>query len=150
MGAVRVQGTTSAPRVDINGIPAPVSPEGGFLQDIVLSEGVNLIKVTAADDTGMSVSRQLAVFYITSIAGLPFTLLHPADGLVLDEPFVDVIGVTRPDAVIGVNEIPTAANSLGIFSIRVPLAEGDNLIETVAVDIQNNVRFQTSVVFYLP
>ena len=41
-------------------------------------------------------------------------------------------------------------NNLGIFSTTVPLEEGVNLIEVVAIDLQDNVNFQTVVVFYIP
>ncbi len=60
------------------------------------------------------------------------------------------MGVTRPDAVIGVNGIPLQTNSLGIFFTTVTLEEGPNLIEIVATDINSNVRFQTIVIFYSP
>ena len=41
-------------------------------------------------------------------------------------------------------------NAQGIFSTTVSLEESANLIEVVAVDIQDNVNFQTVVVFYTP
>ena len=113
-------------------------------------DGPNKIKVTASENSGRAKSQQLDVFVVATTAGLPFTLLYPSDGLEVSEAIVDVVGVSRPDAAIGVNGVPAEINALGIFSSSLILEEGDNLIEVVAVDLEGNVRFQTVVVFYLP
>ncbi len=150
VGAVRIIGATSGTMVNISGIPVDLAAGGKFEYDLVLREGVNLLEVVASNSVGVSTSRQLVVFFISPVVGLPLTLLYPADGLEVTEPVIKVVGVTRPDAVVGVNEVPAEVNALGIFSIEIPLVEEDNLIEVVAVDVQSNVRFQTIVVFYLP
>jgi hypothetical protein len=147
-GAVRVMGITSGIAASINGIPLRVNNSGGFQHDLSLKQGVNLIEVIASDSLGRTTSQQLAVFFISSTAGLPLTLLYPSDGLQVSEPVVSIVGVTRPDAVVGVNEIPVAVDALGIFSTTMELEEGSNLIEVVAADLEGNVRFQTLVVFY--
>ncbi len=127
-----------------------LSDTGEFQQDITLRDGVNLIDVVASDDSGRTTSQQIVVFFIAPTAGLPFTLLYPLDGLEVSEPAITVVGVTRPDAVVGVNEVPAEVDGSGIFTALVVLEEGANLLEVVAADIEGNVRFQTSVVFYLP
>ncbi len=124
--------------------------DGQFEFDLILRDGVNLNEVVASESAERSVSRQFVVFSVASTAGLPFSLTYPPDGHVSGEPFVRVIGVTRPDVVVGVNQASADVNALGIFESEMPLEEGDNLIEVVAVDIQGNVRFQTVVVFYFP
>lgn len=148
-GAVRVMGVTSGIAVNINGIPLGVSNSGSFQHDFSLKPGVNLIEVIASDSRGRTKSQQIAVFFISSTAGLPFTLLYPSDGLQVSEPVVSIVGVTRPDAVVGVNEVPVEVGALGIFSTIMELDEGSNLIEVVAADLEGNVRFQTLVVFYI-
>ena len=150
VASVRIIGTTSAPMVAINGLPIDVDEDGSFLRDLPLRDGVNLIEIVASDTAGQAVSQQLVVFVVTPAAGLPLTLLYPFDGVEVSEPFISVMGITRPDAVVGVNEIPAEINPLGIFSITIRLDVGANLIEVVAVDIHDNVRFQTVVVFYTP
>ena len=124
--------------------------DGQFESDWTLSDGVNLLEVLASDSAERSVSRQIVVFSVSSTAGLPFSLTYPPDGHVSEEPSVRIIGVTRPDVVVGINQVSADVNALGIFESEMPLEEGDNLIEVVAVDIQGNVRFQTVVVFYFP
>ncbi len=150
VGFVRVMGSTSGSSVTVNGLVADLLPDGEFRRDISLRDGVNLIEVVALDDAGQAASQQIVVFLVSPTAGLPFTLLHPLDGLEVSEPMIDVVGVTRPDTVIGVNDIPVEVNGSGIFSTTIALEEGPNLLEVVAADIEGNVRFQTSVVFFLP
>ncbi len=149
VGATRVIGRTSAATVDINGIPADLNEDGSFQRDLPLREGVNLLEVVATTSSGRTKSEQIVVFVVSPIAALPFSLLYPFDGLETTTPTIQVVGVTQPDAVVGVNGIPVEVNDLGIFSTTLTLVEGDNLIEVVATDLRE-VRFQTVAVFYLP
>ena len=147
--ATRVMGLTSAKKVEINGVPVEVSIEGSFQRDMPLREGVNLLEVVASEPSGRTRAEQIVVFMVSPIAALPFSLLYPRDGLVVTEVSIPVVGVTSPDAIVGVNGIPVEVNELGVFSTTVPLKKGDNLIEVVATDIRE-VRFQTVVVFHTP
>ena len=149
--AIRVMGRTSVDAaVGVNGTPVEVSLDGTFLHDLELENGINLIEVVAANLSGETAFQEAAVFFISTAAGLPFTLFYPPDGLVVSDPDIAVFGGTRPDAVVGVNGLPVDINSLGIFSTIVTLEEGGNFIEVLATDIDGNVRFQTVAVFYLP
>jgi len=149
--AVRVLGVTRPDVVvAINGTPVDVAADGGFQRDLMLEEGVNGIEVVATDLFGHVESDYIAVFFISPMAGLPFSLFYPFDGLQVSEPAVQVVGGTRQDAVVGVNGTPVEPNAQGIFATTVSLGEGANLIEVVAADVENNVRFQTVSVFYVP
>ncbi len=147
--STRVMGMTSAKRIEINGVPVDVSIDGSFQRDMPLREGVNLLEVVASEPSGRTRAEQIVVFMVSPIAALPFSLLYPKDGLVVTEVSIPVVGVTSPDAIVGVNGIPVEVNELGVFSTTVPLKKGDNLIEVVATDMRE-VRFQTVVVFYTP
>ena len=150
-GALRVLGQTRVDAVvGINGVPVEVSADGRFTQDISLQEGINLVEVVASDLSGQTAAEQAIVFFITTAAGLPFSLFYPPDGLETAEPTIPLIGGARADAVVGVNGTPVEVNVLGILSTTVTLEDGPNFIEVVATDIQGNVRFQTVAVFYLP
>lgn len=151
IGTVAILGKTRPDAVvAVNGVAVDVESNGTFRQDVILEEGANLIEVVSTDLRGEVESEQVAAFFVSATAGLPFTLLYPPDGLDATESSVPVLGATRPDAVVGVNGIPVDVNALGIFSTTVPLEEGANLIEVVATDLLGNVRFQTVAVFYLP
>ena len=136
--------------VAVNGIPVDVGIDGAFRYDVILDDGANLVEVVASSLDGGFESVEAAVFVVSPAAGLPFSLLYPPDGLEVFEPNVEVIGATRPDAIVGIDGIPLATNPLGIFFTTVPLEEGPNLIEVIATDISSNVRFQTLVIFYSP
>ena len=148
---IRVFGKTRIDAiVDINGDLVEVSVDGSFEHDFNLETGANLVEVVASTITGEAASQDAAVFFISTAAGLPFTLFYPPDGLVVSDPDVLVVGGTSPEAVVGVDGIPVATNSQGIFSTALNLEEGGNFIEVLATDIDGNVRFQTVAVFYLP
>ncbi len=150
VGAIRVFGVTLASaKVTVNGIPTDVSPDGTFARDLILGEGINSVLATAADASGRKVSKSLVVLYVPRLEGVPLSILFP-QGLEVSDPNLTIMGATRPDAVIGVNGIPVEVNSFGIFSTAVVLEEGTNLIEVVAVDLDEHVNFQTVVVFYIP
>jgi hypothetical protein len=150
VGFARVMGRTSGTLVSINGLPAGVAEDGHFQRDLSMREGVNLIEVVSSDESGRTASQQLTVYVVSPTASLPFTVLYPRDGLEVAGPTVTLVGVTRPDAVVGVNDIPVEIDASGIFSTDVALEPGANLIEVVAVDMAGNVRFQTVAVFYFP
>ena len=149
--AVRVLGTTRHDAVvAVNGTPVDISEDGTFQRDLSLELGANPIEVVATDLSGQTEDLYSVVFFVSPTAGIPLSISYPADGLLVTEPTVQVIGGSRQDAVVGVLGKPVAVNDLGIFSTTVYLVEGANLIEVVAVDIEQNVNFQTVVVFYEP
>ncbi len=149
--AVRVMGKTRVDAVvGVNGTLVEVSADGTFRHDLALEHGTNLVEVVASTLSGDAASQDAAVFFISTAAGLPFTLFYPPDGLTVSEPDILVFGGTSPEAVVGVNGSPVDINSLGIFSTSVTLEEGGNFIEVLATDFDGDVRFQTVAVFYLP
>ena len=151
VGTIRVLGRTRVDAaVGINGVPVDVAGDGSFQHDLDLEEGVNLIEAVAITLSGETAFQESAVFFISTTAGLPFSLFYPSDGLVVSDPSILVTGGTRPDAVVGVNGVPVDINSSGIFATSLSLEEGGNFIEVLATDISGNVRFQTVAVFYIP
>ncbi len=150
VGAVRVMGITSGTNVKVNGVPVAVAADGSFQHDLPLAEGLNMVEVVASVPWGQTASQQLGVFSISSIAGLPFSLFYPPDGLTVTQPQVTVLGATSLDAIVGVNDTPVDVNALGIFSTTVDLVEGPNMVEVVATDIVGNIRFQNVAIFYTP
>ena len=151
IGAVRVLGRTQPNAVvGVNGVPVDIAADGTFQSDVALEPGANLIEVVATDLSGQTTFSDVAVFFISTTAALPLSLFYPSDGLEVSEPTLTVTGGTRPDAVVGVNGQPAEVSPLGIFSVTISLEEGPNFIEVLAADIQDNVRYQTVAVFYLP
>ncbi len=151
VGAVRVLGITSPDAVvTVNGTKTDVAPDGTFQRDLILQEGINSVMAVATGPSGDVASSNVVVLFVPRAdEGVPLSILFP-QGLEVSEPTITIIGATRQDAVLGVNGIPVDVNNLGIFSKEVPLELGVNLIEIVAVDLEENVNFQQVVVFYIP
>ena len=149
--ALRVLGETiPGAVVTVNEIPADVGDQGRFQIDLSLEQGLNAIDVVATDQLGRTESRQVEVSFDGTTEPLPFSILYPPDGLEVGEPQVQVLGVTRPDAIVAANSVSAEMNALGIFSTSLDLEDGANLVEVLATDIDGNVRFETIVVFYTP
>ena len=150
-GAVTILGKTRQDAVvGVNGIPVDVRADGSFTYGLILEKGANVIEVVATDLFDHTAFESRVVFSISPTAGLPFSLFYPPDGLVVSEPTISILGGSSPDAVVGINGIPVDIDALGLFSETFSLEEGPNFFEVVAADFQDNLRFQTVVVFYVP
>ena len=150
LAVVRVSGATrSSAAVTVNGTNVNVTENGTFLRDLTVKEGVYPIEVVASDVSGGLATENLEVLYIPSTAALPLSVFYPY-GDEVSQPTIEVIGATRPDAIVGVNGNPVDLNAFGIFSTTVPLQEGVNLVEVVAINIEDDVNYRSIVVFYIP
>jgi hypothetical protein len=76
-------------------------------------------------------------------------VLFPPDGFQTSVPRITLLGVTAPDAAVGVNGNPVGVNEIGIFSTTVDLDQGDNFLEVTGADIQGNARSKDVTVFLL-
>src|SRR6266516_4053647 len=125
--------------VNVNGIPLPVDAAGTFTGSVTLSEGANVLTVTATDAAGNATS---AVRIVTRDTQPPvLTLTAPTDGATVTTETVDVHG-TATDATtavtVTVNGNPATVGSDGSFSATVALAVGPNTITAVATDAAGN------------
>jgi hypothetical protein len=136
--------------VVVNGVPLDVDLDGQFHQDMLLEEGTNLIEVVSSDISGQMVSKTVAAFYLPPSQGIPLTVFYPTDGLEVTNGAVEISGASTPDAMIVVNGTPVDVNATGLFSSRVALEQGANVIEVMATNLQGDQREQTLAVFYTP
>ena len=78
-------------------------------------------------------------------------LVEPADTEVFtNEPSLYVVGRTRVDAVVTINDTVVEPNIDGQFSLTVDLEEGPNIIEVVASVASGEQLDLVLVVFYVP
>jgi Glucodextranase, domain B len=84
-------------------------------------------------------------------------ILVPQDGSTVKDPLLDLNGQTMPGAVVSIDNpgeaspddlVVVVADSSGLFSARVTLLEGPNLIDVVASDDLGNQKV-TSFTVYL-
>ena len=150
--AVVVHGVASlGAQVTINGEAVTVGQDGGFRGEAALSPGVNQIEVVATDALG---SRRVQVLTVTSLAlpTLPFMLLitEPADQSIVLSSIIRLSGRTGPEAVVSVNGVSLRLDVLGIFSTRVTLEPGPNIIDVVATNNDGQIMSAVIAVIFRP
>jgi len=143
-------GTTRADAVvTVDGTPVGVNEDGTFVHSVSLSEGPNLVEITASDLLGNQRTVSMVIHRV-SMTGIPLYVFWPVNDGTVNSASVPVIGATNVDAVVTVNGVPVEVDALGIFSISVTLEKGPNVIEVTASDLLGNVQSQTVVVFRIP
>ncbi len=82
---------------------------------------------------------------------LTLELLEPEDlEVITEEPRIEIVGSTRIDAVVTINDTVVEPDGDGLFSLGVDLEEGPNLIEIVASVASGEQKDLVLVVVYLP
>ena len=150
--AVVVHGVTSpGALVIIEGVLAPVDPDGGFQAEVMLAPGINSIRIVATDSAGNRESTELAV---TSLAlpPQPFLLLvtEPEDQSIVSEELVRLSGRTGPEAIVSINGVSVSVDELGFFFTTVTLEPGPNIIDVVSTDSDGRVLSTVIAVIYRP
>ena len=79
---------------------------------------------------------------------IPLILWSPTDGAQIDSGAVRVLGQTRLDAAVAVNDIPVAVDSDGTFQRDLLLEQGANLIEVVSTDLYGQLSSRSVAVFF--
>ena len=144
---VNIGGWTDAgATVTVNGVPAVVRPDGTFDADLVLSEGPNVVNVTATDSIGNENWAESVIELDTTPPSLVVTA--PVDGANLSEANVLVYGTVDSGAVVRVNGV--LADGTADWSATVSLVEGANTIVVIATDSVGNTATQIVVVNYVP
>src|SRR5205823_4840109 len=124
-----VSGTVTdltAVTANVNGIPLPVDSTGAFHGAVALSEGSNILTVTATDTRSVTLDTHPPALAVTA----------PTDGLITKQTPVTVSG-TVTDATpvtVDVNGVPLPVDGAGVFTGQVPLAEGANPLTVTAHD----------------
>ena len=83
--------------------------------------------------------------------GLTLELLEPEElEVITEESTIDIVGATRVDAIVTINDTVVEPDGDGIFSLSVDLEEGPNLIEIIASVASGEQKDLVLVVIYLP
>ncbi len=78
-------------------------------------------------------------------------LIEPeGEEVITEEQTIDVVGRTRVDAVVTVNDTLTEPDSDGLFMASVDLEEGPNVIEVIASVASGEQEELIQVVIYVP
>ncbi|MBI4227746.1 MAG: hypothetical protein HY600_05715 [Candidatus Omnitrophica bacterium] len=133
-----VEGTTNdaTASVDVNGIAALLTGAVFRAEGILLTEGPNLIRVTATDPAGNQATQTITVFLDTRPPARP-TMARPP--VVTTQPTVPLQGTKTPGTAIWINGVEVISLSEATsWTATVLLGEGDNPVVVVARDAAGN------------
>lgn len=108
-------------------------------EDLILSEGENVIKAKAADnDNESSFSESIIIVYKNTPPNL--SINSPSDGQSFskDENSITVSGKTDPGVKITINDLWAIVDANGDYSKELLLKEGENNITIIAIDEAGN------------
>lgn len=77
-------------------------------------------------------------------------VLSPKDESIIITAEIEVVGNTLSTAIVSVNGILIPVKADGVFSAKVILEEGPNLIEVVSSDVSGNEVGEVLAVIYMP
>ena len=97
--------------------------------------------------TGAATPTPLVALPSTTAVGLTLELLAPRDGAGVETDAVRVLGITRADAVVGINGVPVEVTSDGSFAYDLQLGEGINLVEVLVTDLSGQTASEQVAVF---
>ncbi len=124
--------------VDVNGVPVATDSTGAFTDVVALTEGTNVLTVTATDPA----NNQTVVVRTVILDSAPpvVTLTEPADSTVTADPTLTVSGtVTDATAVtVDANGVPLPVDGAGVFTGQITLTEGANVVTVTATDAAGN------------
>ena len=136
--------------VTINGVAAVVTSRGDFFYNLTLSDGLNVLFVSATDRARNEV---LLVRSFTFDRYPPFLqVTAPVDRLLTNERTIDIEGRSERGATVTVNGYPAFLNpNTGSFSLPNVLldtlfAQTENLLVIRAVDRAGNVAYENRTV----
>jgi hypothetical protein len=133
--AGNVADTNGITQVSVNGIPVTLT-DGAFSLDVTLTEGDNLLTVTARDiaDNTATLTRTVTLDTIPPRVAIT----APANLSTFNTSAIAVTGtVDDPQAIVTVNGIPAPVSNGG-FSANLTLGEGTRFITVVASDPLGN------------
>ena len=88
---------------------------------------------------------------VATEAELFLQLVNPEElEVITEESSIEVVGRTRVDAVVTINDTLVEPNSDGLFSLAVDVEEGPNIIEIIASIASGEQTDLVLVVIYIP
>lgn len=138
LSAVTVIGQTEVgAKVKVQGEPVSVGSDGSFTKTITLSEGVNNIKVGAADAAG-NISTIAVKVTVDSIQPM-LNISQPANNVTTNTPMIVIIGTTEAGTKVTIKGTTIIAGSDGSFTHSITLVDGLNTITIKAADRAGNI-----------
>ena len=134
---ITVSGRTEAgATVTVAGSNAFVDGSGAFAASVALTEGANVIEVSAADALGNTATTSISVTRDSNAPAI--SLVKSSAGLLTRNDMTVVSGTVEAGSTLVVGGIPATVHADGSFEVPVPLVEGSNAILLAATDAAGN------------
>ncbi len=138
---MKVLGTTEpGATIEIDGQSVAVAPNGYFEKFTLLQGGWNTLKVTATDSAGNTTVVTRDIYVDTQPPSL--YVLKPKAGTITNNPRVEVVASTDPDAAVVVGTKAASKGRDGRYHMYLTLQEGPNAISVKAVDKAGNLTLK--------
>jgi photosystem II stability/assembly factor-like uncharacterized protein len=128
------------------------APDGTFKVSIELSEGENLIKITAYDLSGNRAESTIKVLYLKDTTIPNLQINYPSNNSTVDKETIILRGKAIDNESglksVAVNGNEVSVNSDGSFESATSLLEGTNEIDITATDIAGNKNTFTLHIIY--
>jgi hypothetical protein len=142
-----IEGLTDADAVvQLAGDPkiVPIDGEGRFNLKRQLTEGSNMVEVSATDPAGNVATLSREIILVTQPPEI--TISSPANDTWTNENLISVAGAVPAGASLKVNGQEAAVGADGQFEREVILQEGDNILRIEATDDVGNVTSQEIII----
>jgi|GEM_PF-4261447 len=136
---------SGAVKLTVNGREIPTNIDGSFNYEIALTEGENIISVTATDAAGNSATKDIRVVKDSAAPTLEIDSIPDT----VSTRQITVSGTAEPGSKVYVNGKQVITTN-GAFSTDVSLATGSNIITVSAVDSAGNRADYSLSVVYQP
>jgi flagellar hook assembly protein FlgD len=122
----------------------PIDGEGRFNLKRQLTEGSNMVEVSATDPAGNVATLAREIILVTQPPEI--TISTPANDTWTNENLISVAGAVPAGASLKVNGQEAAVGADGQFEREVILQEGDNILRIEATDDVGNVTSQEIII----
>lgn len=133
--------------VTVNGQPATADSSGAFTAQVDLIEGVNHIKIDAANKNNKVTTKTRVIKYRPGIGTGGLEITSPSDRFTTREDSISITGKTAPGSELTLNGTSVSVDpQSGAFNITVSLLEGENPLTFAATLGQTSQSITRTVI----
>lgn len=126
-------------RLLVDGMPVEMEEDGSFSLLYPLEEGENFISVVALDEILPNMTMKVLKVVADTVKPT-IEIISPHEKYIAKEDYIVIYGRTKPFATVSIEDtdFEVIADQVGQFEIEVPLKEGRNYFDFLAIDRAGN------------